>query len=89
MGKVFKFIILVNETDEVEVEIPQALHDEVCKKYVETAERFELGFHFFETMERDYPELHQMILQSIDAQLQLGGDKVYYSLCSNWFEDEA
>ena len=85
----FKFAVLVNETDEVEVAIPQAMHHEVSKRYVGQIERMEFGFHFYETVKRVFPELHQRIMESIRCQLLMGNDGVYYSLCSDWFEDEA
>ena len=88
MEDVFKFSVLVNEMDKVEVEIPQTLRHEVGSKYVGKMERFEFGFHFFEVVERDYPELHNLILQSIDRKLWLNASSIYYSLCSDWFEDK-
>ena len=84
----FTFTVLVNEMDKVEVEIPQTLRHKVGSKYVGNMERFEFGFHFFEIVERDYPELHNLILQSIDRQLWLNVSYIYYSICSDWFEDK-
>lgn len=72
----------------MEVEIPQTLRHKVGSKYVGNMERFEFGFHFFEIVERDYPELHYLILQSIDRQLWLNVSYIYYSICSDWFEDK-
>ena len=87
MDERFKFTVLVNETDEVEVEIPETLHQEVSSRFDGQLERMEFGFPFFETVKHGFPALHQLIQQTIDRQLQLGGDSVYYSLASDWFEE--
>ena len=84
----YRFGVLVNEREEVEIVIPQMLHREVCSKFTSKMERMEFGFHFFETVEQDFPELHQLIIKEIRSQLQMGNDGVYYSLTSDLFEDE-
>lgn len=84
----FTFTVLVNEKDEVEVEIPEALHQKVGKGYVERMERFEFGFHFEDIVQRDFPELHKIIMQAIQSQMQKPPKYIYYSLSSEWFEEE-
>ena len=87
MEQSFKFKVLVNEMSEVEVAIPEALRQEVCSRFAGRMERLEFGFHFYETMEREFPALHLFILQEIRSQLQIAGESIYYSSCTDWFEE--
>jgi len=87
MEQSFKFKVLVNEVSEVAVVIPEALHLEVCSRFTGRMERMEFGFHFYEMVEREFPALHQRIVQAIRSQLQIAGEGIYYSSCTDWFEE--
>jgi hypothetical protein len=87
MEQGFTFKVLVNEMSEVEVLIPEVLRQEVCSRFAGRMERMEFGFHFYETVEREFPALHQRIVQEIRSQLQIAGEGIYYSSCTDWFEE--
>lgn len=87
----YKFKIDVDFGGEVEVEIPQSLHDKVCREVDSKGNpmaRMEFGFHFPETVERDFPELHELIMQAINRELVIDNKMMWYSLITDWFEEE-
>ena len=97
MENVFQFQVGLGYAPDImiSVEIPRELHERVCK-YVGDGQmaRFEFGFHFQEVMQRQFPELDQLIHDKIDEWISehyLNGYRKEvlhnYSLQSSWFDD--
>lgn len=91
MEQKFYFKIGVNYCGVIDVAIPKSLQKDICQvidKKGGIMNRFEFGFHFQEIVERDFPLLHQLIMETIHQNFVIDNNQIWYSLYTDWFEDE-